>query len=151
MGNVLTFQFAPLLLLGAALGWLLLWRRDWKAALLLGASFAIHTLVSATYRAPQTVEYMLPAYLPVVIYLGYGAGALLTAGTQSKRLWQMLPAGAALLLVLAVDQGVRHWPSYLTLHQDRSTHTYTQDLLTAAPANSVILADWHWVTPLWYL
>ena len=56
MGNVLTFQFAPLLLLGAALGWLLLWRRDWKAALLLGASFAIHTLVTATYRAPQTVD-----------------------------------------------------------------------------------------------
>ncbi|MEJ2750965.1 MAG: DUF2723 domain-containing protein, partial [Anaerolineae bacterium] len=74
MGNVLTFQFHPWLLAGMALGLVLLLWRDRQMALLLGGAFALHTFITATYRAPQTVEYMLPAYVPLVIGLGYGVG-----------------------------------------------------------------------------
>ncbi|VAW42682.1 hypothetical protein MNBD_CHLOROFLEXI01-3853, partial [hydrothermal vent metagenome] len=76
MGNVLTFQFSPWLLAAALLGWGWLLRHNWRMGLLLGGSFGLHTLVTASYRAPQTVEYMLPAYLPVAICIGLASGYL---------------------------------------------------------------------------
>ncbi len=154
MGNVLTFQFDPLLLLGMLLGLLLLLLRDWRVALLLGGSFALHTFVTATYRAPQTVEYMLPAYIPLAILLG----AALGAPPSSWDRWQVkgvhLPIReilAAILLLVGLRQLVINFPSYSGLHQDSTARDYAQTLLEKAPPGSVILADWHWVTPLWYL
>lgn len=158
MAGVLAFQFTPLLLAGMLLGLLRLLRRDWRLALLLGGSFAIHTLVTATYRAPQTVEYMLPAYVPAVIALGYGLAGLLPArranlprpgsfGPLLQSLGLLLAAG---LLVSAFNQGVRHYPSYASLHYDTTARDYADTLLETAPTGSTILADWHWVTPLWY-
>jgi hypothetical protein len=154
MGNVLTFQFEPWLLLGMILGLLLLLARDWRLALLFGGAFALFTFVTATYRAPQTVEYMLPAYIPLAILLGYGVGA-------SSGMWQQLRIGRyylplreillAILLVLALGQLAQRYPSYAQLHRDTSARDYAQPLLQEAPQEAVILADWHWVTPLWYL
>ena len=150
MANVMTFQFSPWLLLGMGAGLALLLWRDRRLALLLGGSFAIHTFVTATYRAPQTVEYMLPAYVPAVICLGYGIGEM-TKGPGSR---VRIAAGqtlAAVMLVAALGQGLGHYPSYLYLHQNTAARDYTQPLLALAPAGAVILADWHWATPLWYL
>jgi hypothetical protein len=58
---------------------------------------------------------------------------------------------AAVVLVAALGQGFRHYPSYLYLHQSTVARDYVQPLLAQAPAGAVILADWHWTTPLWYL
>ena len=90
MSNVMTFQFSPLLLLGMVIGLLIMLRHNWKLALLCGGSFAIHAFITATYRAPQTVEYMLPAYIPAVVCLGYGVGKVASGEWQmaSKR-WQL--------------------------------------------------------------
>jgi len=41
--------------------------------------------------------------------------------------------------------------SLAELATDTSTRQTVRPLLEAAPPNSVILADWHWATPLWYL
>ncbi len=154
MGNVLTFQFQPWLLLGMVLGLLLLLARDWRLGFLFGGAFALFAFVTATYRAPQTVEYMLPAYVPLAILLGYGVGA-------SSGLWQRLRAGRfylpwreillAILLVVALGQLRQRYPSYAQLHRDTTARDYAQPLLQEAPPEAVILADWHWVTPLWYL
>ena len=147
MGNVFTFQFAPWLLLGMGAGLLWLLARHRLLALLLGGSFLLHTLITATYRAPQTVEYMLPAYVPAAVVLGVAAGALLSA-----RRWQLLAYPlAALLLGTTVRQTVHHYPSYALLHQNKAARDYAQPILEQAPPSSVILADWHWVTPLWYI
>ncbi|MEZ4645701.1 MAG: DUF2723 domain-containing protein [Chloroflexota bacterium] len=150
MGNVLTFQFAPWLLVGMGIGFVLLLWRERRLALLLGGSFIIHTFITATYRAPQTVEYMLPAYVPLGILLGYAVGQWDFAAHRS---WQTAVSNlfTAGMLVTAVAQGVQHYPSYAYLHTDTTARDYAQAILTAAPADSVILADWHWVTPLWYL
>ncbi|MCA9979075.1 MAG: hypothetical protein KC413_25110, partial [Anaerolineales bacterium] len=153
MGNVLTFQFHPWLLAGMGLGLALLLWRDRKLALLLGGTVALHTFITATYRAPQTVEYMLPAYVPLVIMLGYGIGQVagnpkLPGKWASKHIGLV---GGALMLVTAVYQGWQHYPSFVTLHQDTSTNDYAQSVLRQAPPDSIILADWHWATPLWYL
>jgi 4-amino-4-deoxy-L-arabinose transferase-like glycosyltransferase len=150
MGDVLAFQFAGLLLAGmvAGLGPLIKERR--RLAWLLGGSFALYTLVTAIYRAPQTVEYLMPAYVPAAIGLGYAAGWLRRV---RGRLTDRLAANAvlALLLLAAAGQAAANLPSYALLHQDKSARAYGEALLDQAPAGAVILADWHWAAPIWYL
>ena len=152
MGNVLTFQFSPWLLAGALLGWGWLTWRHWRFGLLLGGSFALHTLVTATYRAPQTVEYMLPAYLPMAICIGVCCGFLIefAKSQPTERSWLILSL-TAVLFTAAISQGWQRWPSFAALHQTTDTRDYTQNILDNAPANSLILANWHWATPLWHL
>lgn len=149
MGNVMTFQFNGVLLLGMLLGILLLAWRAPRLALLLGGGFALHTLITATYRAPQTVEYMLPAYVPAVITLGYGLGRLPLPTWQFARTWLPLQyVIIALFFVSAVWQGVHYYPSFALLHQSDDARAYGEMLLAQAPADAVILADWHWFSPL---
>ncbi|MCB9006932.1 MAG: DUF2723 domain-containing protein [Ardenticatenaceae bacterium] len=152
MANVLTFQFSPWLLAGALLGLVWLLRRNWRLGLLLGGSFALHTLVTATYRAPQTVEYMLPAYLPVAIGVGLACGFLRDFVSQRPDSWRGLALlGTAVLLTAALIQGWQHWPSFRWLHHNEDARDYAQTILDNAPPDSLILANWHWATPLWYL
>jgi hypothetical protein len=136
---------------------LLLWR-DRQMALLLGGTFALHTFITATYRAPQTVEYMLPAYVPLVIGLGYGVGRVgeWASGQGARGKGQgagdkLTMVFGAVMVVTAVYQGWQRYPSFAALHADSSTQDYAQVLLQQAPPDSVILADWHWATPLWYM
>ena len=37
------------------------------------------------------------------------------------------------------------------LHQDVSARTYAEQILADAPPDALILANWHRVTPFWYL
>lgn len=164
MGNVLTFQFHPLVLVGAAAGALVLLHRDRRLAFLLLGGFALHTLVTATYRAPQTVEYMLPAYVLLVITLGSGLGLGARAAGSKHHDSHPVRAGAsrigpgllaqalaALFIVVALAQGIQHYPSYRMLAQSDDTRSYSSTILDGAPRNAVVLADWHWVMPLRYL
>jgi hypothetical protein len=152
MGNVLTFQFSPWLLAGALLGFIWLLRRNLQLGLLLGGSFALHTLITATYRAPQTVEYMLPAYLPVAICLGIASGYLRDFAAKRPNSWRaLILVGTAVFLTAAVVQGWQRWPSYRWLHNKEDARDYAQKILDDAPPESLILANWHWATPLWYL
>ncbi len=151
MGDVLSFQFSPWLLAGAAFGLLLLLWHDWPLAGLLGGAFGFHLLITATYRAPQTVEYMLPAYPLLALCLGYAVAWLAGDGARSAG-WRALGQVAAVgLLATAVWQTIAHFPSYAALSQTEYARDYAQDLLDHAPPGSAILADWHWATPLWYL
>ena len=151
IGNVLTFQFAPLLLAGmlAGLVWLL-WR-DRKMAFLLGGAFAIYVFVAATYRAPQTVEYMMPAYVPAALLLALGVGRLPELLRPLGRL--RIPAGALLtaLALAATLSQFGHASAAGANHEGNDARRYAGRLLAGAPPDSVILAHWHWATPLWYL
>lgn len=159
MGNVLTFQFTGWLLAGMVIGLALLLWREWKLGLLFGLSFAVFTLITAMYRAPQTVEYMLPAYVPMVLCLGYGVEEIKrlteyeikeTPISQSRG----VPAANLLISILftaALFQGWSHWPSYRHMHLVEDARAYAQNLLADAPPGALILANWHWATPLWYL
>ena len=155
-------QFHPGLLLVAILGGLWLLGRDRRLFLLLAGGWALHTFVAITYRAPQTVEYLMPAYLPVAIAIG-----LLTAAVASPRSAPR-PAPrtthpvarlslAALLTVSLLAPIPRRASSFLTLRRDGERGSYralerqVTALLEQAPPGSLILADWRWATPLWYL
>ncbi|MCZ7670780.1 MAG: hypothetical protein M5U34_28350 [Chloroflexi bacterium] len=69
-----------------------------------------------------------------------------------KQHWQTAVAYtfATLMLVTAVQQTSAHYPSYADLSR-YTVRDAMQPLLAAAPPDSIILADWHWATPLWYL
>ncbi len=161
--TLLTFQFNGLLLALTLLGLLTVLRRDWRLFLLLAGSFLLHTYVTLTYRAPQTVEYLMPAYLPIALSVG-----LLPAGwgnPQDPKTQRENPNGPPrlrafavkiypFLTALALWAGVINLQAHLSIAElaaDTSTRQTVQPLLEAAPPGAVILADWHWATPLWYL
>lgn len=153
MGQVIHFQFIWPLLLLAGLGWLRLGRQHLPLALLFSVALALHTLVTATYRAPQSVEYMLPAYLPIAMLIGLSVGSAEGATGGRYRGWRA--AGASLIMVIGlaagVWQGVQRYPSLRYLAHNDDTRRYAEELLQAVPADSEILSNWHWVTPLRYL
>lgn len=149
MGNILTFQFHPLLLWGMAAGFLRLAWHHPRLAVLLGGTFTLHTFIVASYRAPQAVEYLLPAYLPLVLSL---AGLFVSASdalADDQRPWWGY--SWPLWLAVALWQGGHNGVSYWALAQNLDTRHITQSWLEKAPDQAVILADWHWATPLWYL
>ncbi len=152
MGNVMTFQFAPLLLAGMVVGLLLLLWRDRAMAWLLGGSFAVYVFVAATYRAPQTVEYMMPAYVPAALALAYAAGSRPAALPRWRGVGPALGAlFAALMLLAALSQLPGHLSAAGAHHEGGDARATAARLLADAPPDSIILAHWHWATPLWYL
>lgn len=149
MANILAFQFVPVILLGMVAGLVLLVLRDRLLALLLGGTAAVFILVAANYRAPQTVEYLMPAYVALAVSLGYAAGQLpLRVGKLTMAASQLF---VALLLISGINQGIGRFSSYDALHGDTTARDVAEQLLSEAPEGATILAHWHWVTPLWYL
>lgn len=148
--NILTFQFVALSLGLMGLGlFISLWRARSLGVLWLLAAL-VHSFIAITYRAPQTVEYLLPAYLPLAVWAGY-ASAELWRGIKLFTGVRLRPFIALSVATLALGpQASAIFPSYLTLARDTSTRDYVTQLLEAAPPNALILAAWHWATPLWY-
>ncbi len=154
--TLLTFQFSPPVLLLCAAGLLILiWKRAVLGVTLLLAC-ALHLFVTLTYRAPQTVEYALPAWVMLSVMLGGGLGLVgnLAAGASGRwRAVQQLPyalLAGALTIVLLRDAGDR-LPSYIALARDRATRHLAAGALDIAAPGATILAMWHQATPMWAL
>ncbi|MEA3345520.1 MAG: DUF2723 domain-containing protein [Chloroflexota bacterium] len=146
--EVLLMQFGGPLLLAILIGGILLLWRNPKAFLLLGGAFVLSGFVAITYRAPQTVEYLMPAYVCLALLLGGGMGALLTL-PMARAVSTAL--AIAFVLYLGTAQVLAHYPSFALLHHDRSARTYAEEVLQSAPPQAIILANWHHFTPLRYL
>ncbi len=154
-------QFPPWILIGTFISWVWLMIRRPKLGSLLFISWGVHTFVTLTYRAPQTVEYLMPAYIPVVLTLGLGFSALvrfLRAVTSSHVIWRRIARAVPLLvlMMLLIRLPIRV-PNFLILAKDTSVRSRTAPLLEAVPfadsdsAPPLLLADWRWATPLWVL
>jgi hypothetical protein len=152
--GLLAFAFDPLALLAAAGGAVLLLWQDRRLALALAGAWALHTFVTLTYRAPQTVEYLVPAYVLMAVAAGYLAGHLArhAARPGAPAATAALAAlGTALVIWSGIAQGVRLAPSLLYLARDDDTRATALELLASAPDGAALLANWHWWTPLRYL
>ena len=147
LGNILDFQFGLGLLVAAALGALIMLTRNWRLLLLCGGAIAVQAIVTITYRAPETVEYLMPGYVSLAIIVGYGA-AMLGHWSKLKVFHACL---MSLVMLAGVVQLVRHYPSFAWLSEDRSARQYAESVMSSAPSEALILANWHWATPLWYL
>lgn len=143
--TLLPFQFNLLLLGMALVGVIGLVWRERRLFVLLAGGLALHTFVAITYRAPQTVEYMMPAYLPLAVAVGL-APAVFRVERRSVR--SLLAAG---VMWAGVLNGAAHAPSFAALAQDHATREWVEPLLESAPDGALILADWRWATPTWYL
>ncbi len=143
--TLLRFQFNLPLLLAALAGALLLLWRDRKLALLLIGSFLIHTAVTLTYDAPQTVEYLMPAYVPLALLVGEFAG-----GQSEACKWGKF-AVVAMVLTAGIVNLFGHWSSYRALSQSHDARAYAEGLLREAPEDAAVLSNWHWFTPLRYV
>ena len=162
-------QFPTVVLGAMALAWgLLLWR-DTRMAASLALSWALQTFITITYRAPQTVEYLMPAYVPMALALGM-AFALPNRSTSSSSAvettrrvvsrgvvsrWAVSRSNTttlaiALILILAVRLPGRV-RDLAELAADTSIRDRVAPLLAVAGPEATILADWHWAPPLWVL
>ena len=145
--NIMRLQFGPVLPVAAVAALLPTWVRDWRVALLLLGTWAINTLAALTYRAPQTVEYLIPSYVALAMLLGYGLGTALRL-----RVRRSLAATLITLLALSVAiNGLASYPSFLSLHKDTSARDYAEAILSDAPRDSLVLSNWHRATTFWYL
>ncbi|MFQ6101422.1 MAG: protein O-mannosyl-transferase family [Anaerolineae bacterium] len=144
------FQFNTFLLTAALLGLLGLVRRDWRLFVLLAGSLVLHTFVTITYRAPQTVEYLMPAYLPIAIAVGL-LPSLIFPHSYMPALSHTSTLLCALVLCAGLLNAWTHAPSFIELARDRTARQTVEPLLEQAPAGALILADWRWYTPLSYL
>ncbi len=146
-------QFPRWTLGGALLAWFWLLRSHWRLALALFLSWAAHTFVTITYRAPQTVEYLMPAYLPVVLAAGLGLAGLLHVAHEQRRAMsrRVLRFTSVAILLLSAWQIPRRFSDFMLLATDTSVRERVAPLLAAAPPDALILADWRWATPLWVL
>ena len=151
--TLLRFQFNPVLLLAAFLGTVLLLWRDRRLALLLVGSFLVHTAVTLTYRAPQTVEYEMPAYVSLALLVAVPFGKIANRKSQIANRLVLFIVHCSLFIVLVAGAVnlLAHLPSYRALSQSRDARAYAETLLRDAPADAVILSNWHWATPMWYL
>lgn len=160
--TLLHFQFNPGLLLGMLVGAMFLLWRDRKLAFLLVGSFLVHTAVTLTYDAPQTVEYEMPAYVSLSLLVAASFRVLselrsevrssdpLRRGLRAIVLFVSNLLAVFLLLAGAVNLLV-HLPSYGALSRSHDARSYAESALNGAPENAVVLSNWHWFSPLRYL
>ncbi|NLD74623.1 MAG: DUF2723 domain-containing protein, partial [Chloroflexi bacterium] len=151
--QIMRLEFGLPLLVAAGLAAVAVARRDRRAALLVGGILGVNTVLAVTYRAPQTVEYLLPSYVALAVLLGEGLGLAVAALGDHAHGWGRWGAGilVAVLAVAAVGNGWANWPSFRTLHRDDATRQAAESLLRDAPPGALVLANWHHATPLWYL
>jgi hypothetical protein len=153
--TLLRFQFNIILLSGSVIGALFTLWQDRKLALLLIGSFTIHTIIVLTYRAPQTVEYEMPAYVMLTLLTAMPVKAISKPGTN--QLIQRHAAKAVffvLCVTIILASGANlltHLPNYVMLSQSHDTRDCAETLLRNAPPDAIVLANWHWFTPLRYL
>lgn len=146
-GQILRLELGWPLALGCVAGGVLLARRDWRALLLLGGIWLLNVASALTYRAPQTVEYLLPAYVSMLLVLALGVGSWRPTGWKNGLRVMMLSG----LLVAALANGVQNYPSLRALREDWSDEQYAATLLEAVPEGALVLSNWHHATSMWYL
>ncbi|MGC9361273.1 MAG: protein O-mannosyl-transferase family, partial [Anaerolineae bacterium] len=146
-GQILRLELGWALVLGCLLGGVLLGRRDWRALLLLGGIWLLNAASALTYRAPQTVEYLLPSYASMLLTLAMGLGGWQAIGWL-RDVRAVVLSG---LLVIALANGASNWASLRALAEDSTDQRYAESLLNAAPEDALVLSNWHHATTMWYL
>lgn len=154
--QLIAFQFSPAALMVLALGWVALIFRRTALGLTLAGAVVLHLFVTLTYRAPQTVEYALPAWVIVVAGAGLGIAALgapsVTTPGIAATVRRAAPiALAAALSIVALGDGISRFASFAQLAADRGDRALAEAVLAATPQNGTILGQWHQITPIWAL
>jgi hypothetical protein len=163
--TLLQFQFSTVLLAAVILGAALLGfsGRDRKLALLLAGSPLILIVVYLTYRAPQTVEYLIPAYVPMALLVAIPFGPVSNLQSRINESASQRTSNRghltfvihrlifAAVLIAGTVNLTSHLRSYVALSQSHDAREYAEAILLDAPEDAVVLSNWHWATPMWYM
>jgi hypothetical protein len=141
------FQFNWLVFILFAIGAARVIWKDWKLAVLLLGGIGLHTFVTLAYRAPQTVEYLIPAYVLMAIVVGYGLKPFYVPSHTPRIMHHVLRLACCVAIGWLF---INHFSSFQGLHQKEDTRAYAENLLNAAPPNAILLSNWHWANPMWY-
>lgn len=114
-----------------------------RLAVLCALIWLLNTLSALTYRAPQTVEYLMPSYVALAMLLGLGLGS---ANSRWRR-WG--GAGLAVVIVGVALMAGETAPGILA-RRDGPTASHVSAILESAPQGATVLCGWHDATPLWY-
>jgi hypothetical protein len=142
------FQFNGLVFMLFAIGAVRMIWKDWKLAIMLLGGIVLHTFVTLAYRAPQTVEYLMPAYVLLAIVVGYGLKPFHVSSYALRITQYVLHVACCVAIILLLAS---HFPSFQWLRAHEDTRAYNEALLNAAPPNAILLSNWHWANPMWYL
>lgn len=147
--EMLRLQFpllaAPVMLVGLVV----LFRKQWRVALLVVLGGAVTLLVALRWLTiiGEDGDHFIPVYMLLAFCFGVGVEAIL-AWVERRlpgRKWVVLAVALA-LLALPVYSAARNLPSMLAGRHQRGPNLLTPDL----PQGAVIAGDWPAVTPLRY-
>ncbi len=145
-GNIMVLQWDVILLLLIMVSAVLVMWKRWRVALALISGILLTSALTMTYRAPQTVEYLVPAYVLMAALLGMGfaqIGQITWFGFRARQ-WRRVQWVLLALLLFAIGlHSLRTWPSLDLLASDQSTQQFADALFEEAPDGAVILANWH--------
>lgn len=145
--QILRLQFGVWLSWAMFLSLLGVFWHNWRLGVMLGGIWVVNALSAITYRAPQTVEYLIPSYVAMAASLGCGLRLVVERMPQRRRTGLIM----SLVTVLLVQQVVPLWPDMRSQHQDTTTRVACERLLRQAPPDALLLSNWHYATSLWYL
>ncbi len=131
----------------AVLGWLILWRRDRWLALALTLGFVASAGFFISYRVLDKVTMFLPTYVIWALWLGVGLQWLLDTFATGKGAARLVPAGLALLVVVALGW---NWRLADQSH-DRSTRERAEAILSRAEPGALIFGWWDTAPAVSYL
>lgn len=147
LGDVLVIQFGWIRLALATAGLVWLARRDRAAAALLAGTAGSVAGLTVAYRAPQTMEYLMPAYVALAVLAGAGAAPWLRWAGR----WRGAEAALAVAILAAISLAPGARGVVGAAHA--ATPVLEPDVVTAlscAPLGGTILTSWHFASPLWY-
>ena len=117
---------------------------------MLVGGFLVHTFIAITYRAPQTVEYEMPAYVALAVIIGYGVGQISNIKYQMSNLKCVESCGSRSDCGRAGEWNRPRAELYRAGERPFDARVRRADFARCA-AGAIILSDWHYATPMWYL
>ena len=157
-GGLFWQQFGPAGLALAVVGLIgLAVRKQLKALLLTGLSFAAYVMFAVLYRVPDVEVFAIPAFLLVALWIGLGldwAADLLRPRGPILGLRRLMAIGRVLLFLAAIVQplaiAARNY-SELDRSRDWIVHDYGSTVLELLPDNSTVVGLLGEMTLLRYL
>ncbi len=146
-------EFSVMLFFVAAVGAVVMSRRDRAGALLLGLLFAGWTVHALVYNIFDYFLYFIPPYLVLALFITVGVGEILSRAERPVRNYPLLLRVAApvllsiALLYLAVS-GVRDDYPFVDRSGDLEGRRIIETVAEKAAPNAAIL---HHRSPLWYM
>ena len=160
VGRLFVENWGTFNLILAAIGFVYLWRRRWRTAVLLFITWFGFTFYTLNYYVPDLAVFLIPSQLIIAIYWAAGVSGILAIGngviekleTRDWRLgFSLHSLISSLFFIPILFLTITHWPQLDRSAEDGLTQWGTAVLKLPLNQNAAILADSEKIAPLYYL